>query len=97
MFARFLLTILVTAFLSFGQEQGTLLISEELPNTIINTDSVGATAPGRPQNIEETKPEVSIEKIQGKVKNPRYVVISAIGMMLFVGLAMVSVSAINPD
>ena len=49
------------------------------------------------QNNSAVRDGISLESQEKKVRNHRYIVVSAVMMMLFVGLCMASVSSLNPE
>jgi len=49
------------------------------------------------QNTAPVRDSISLESQEKKVRNHRYIVASAITMMLFIGLCMASVSSLNPE
>jgi len=49
------------------------------------------------RNTAAVRDSVSFGSQEKKVRNHRYIVVSAVMMMLFVGLCMASVSSLNPE
>lgn len=105
MFAKYFTVIFLTVFLVFGQDT-----TEVLSDTVINTIDISQTLDTNMQEIQSNSEQksdtaeaennattISLEETQKRVSNRRYIIVSSIMMMLFVGLAMGSVSAINPN
>jgi hypothetical protein len=49
------------------------------------------------RNNAAVRDSILLESQEKKVRNHRYIVVSAVMMMLFVGLCMASVSSLNPE
>jgi hypothetical protein len=110
-FAPFFLLVFFTYFTVLGQNEvesvdGFLSSEQSLQNIETQDDSL-------PRNLEENenaqeisldlpgatvfRDSISLGSQEKKVKNHRYIVISAVMMMLFVGFCMASVSSLNPE
>ena len=84
-FLTFLLLLLSTVFVTFAENEE-YEIREEVSQNVEISQSIDSL-----QNIEITK------TARKRVDNHRYTIISAIMMMLFLGLCMTSASTINPE
>jgi flagellar basal body-associated protein FliL len=84
----------ITENLSTGQEitESAEEISEEKINQI---EALIENLPDLSTNT--VRGGISLEAQAEKVRNHRYIVVSAVMMMLFVGLCMASVSSLNPE
>jgi len=69
---------------------------EQVSQNTQTQDGVSQELQTLPNNAAP-RDSISLESQEKKVRNHRYIVVSAVTMMLFIGLCMASVSSLNPE
>jgi len=98
--APFFLLLALVFSVIFGQdevENADAVLSQE--RVLQNTQTHGGGLRDLPtfQSAAAVRDSISLASQEKKVKNHRYIVVSAVMMMLFIGFCMASVSSLNPE
>jgi len=100
-FALFFLLVTFVFSPIFGQneiENADEFPSEERISQNNETqDDISQDSQSLRNNAAAVRGSISLESQGKKVRNHRYIVVSAVMMMLFIGLCMASVSSLNPE